>query len=133
MDFPDFENINEDHNRASQNHAFGDKNEIEIENMEFGNNNYNNYQNFNENYIPGQDQNANFNNMPWDNTVSNQMGYDQSQMEDGLDEVERKRIEERKAEEEQRRAKLMKKMNDELRIKQEFRDKAREYIENWRE
>jgi len=133
MDFPDFENINEDHNRASQNQAFGGENEIQIENMEFANNNYNNYQNFNDNYIPSNDQNSNFNNMPWDNTGANQMGYNQSQMEDGLDEVERKRIDERKSEEEQRRAKLMKKMNDELRIKQEFRDKAREYIENWRE
>ena len=41
-------------------------------------------------------------------------------------------MEDRKLEEEQRRAKIMKKMNDELRIKQEFRDKARDFIENWR-
>lgn len=42
-------------------------------------------------------------------------------------------MQERKKEDEARREKLMKKMNEEIRMKQEIRDKAREYLDNWRE
>ena len=55
------------------------------------------------------------------------LNYDSNEM----DEEERNRIKARKEEEEVRRAKIVKKMNDEMRIKQEFRDKAREYCDNW--
>ncbi len=129
MDFPQFENINEDNNDQNFNHGNFAGDEIQIENMEFNNNNY---QNFNENYNPNVFQNNNFNDMPWNNAVVSEMNYGNSAADCGLDEVERKRIEERKAEEDQRREKIRKKMNDELRIKQEWRDKSREYIDNWR-
>ena len=42
-------------------------------------------------------------------------------------------MEERRREEDERKSNLMRKMNDEIRIKQELRDKARQYLENWRE
>lgn len=129
MDFPQFENINEDSHQQNYNHGNFGGDEIQIENMEFNNNNY---QNFNDNYNPHENQNNKFNNMPWDNTGVSDINYTHSVVDDGLDEVERKRIEERKAEEDQRREKIRKKMNDELRIKQEWRDKAREYNYNWR-
>jgi hypothetical protein len=123
MDFPQFENINENNTQAA--HAydnFADNNEIQIENMEFNNN---------HNPI-SQNQNANYNNSAWENTSVGEMNYSHSASNDRLDEGERKILVERKEEEEQRRDKIFKKMNDELRIKQEFRDKAAEYIENWR-
>ncbi len=133
MDFPQFENINEDNNyqAANANNNFGDNNEIQIENVEYFDNNY---QGFNDNYNPGasNQQRVEYNNSAWENSAVDEMSYAQSAANDGLNEEERRRIEESKVEEEQRRAKIMKKMNDELRIKQEFRDKAMEYIENWK-
>lgn len=132
MDFPQFENINEDNNQAANAYNdFADNNEIQIENVEFTDNTY---QGFNDNYNQpaSHEQRIDYNNSPWEHTAVNEMSYAQSAVNDGLDDEERKRIEERRVEEEQRRAKIMKKMNDELRIKQEFRDKAMEYIENWR-
>ena len=48
-----------------------------------------------------------------------------------VDEEEENRQRQRKAEEDERRSKLMQKMNDEIRIKQELRDRARQYLENW--
>lgn len=132
MDFPQFENINEDNNQGANFHnEFADNSEIQIDNVEFTDNNY---QGFNDNYNPaGSNHNVNYNNAAWENTAVNEASYAQSAAaNDGLDPEERKRMEERKTEEEQRRAKIMKKMNDELRIKQEFRDKAMDYIENWR-
>lgn len=134
MDFPNFENINEDNNNNNNNfphndqQGFGGGDEVQIESMEFNNNNY---QGFNDNYNPSQSQNANYSNSLWENAPVNEMNFGHNE-DDGMDEQERKRIAERKEEEEQRRGKIMKKMNDELRIKQEWRDKAIEYIENWR-
>ena len=126
MDFPEFESTNQ--TLYNQNHQgnFGGDNEIQIENEEF-NNNYNNFPN--DNFNQNKDNDINYNNMEWNNVPSSDILY--GQQDNTLDELELKRIDERKIEEEQRRAKIMKKMNDELRIKQEFRDKAREYIENW--
>jgi hypothetical protein len=49
------------------------------------------------------------------------------------DEEEENRINQRRQEEDERKKKLMQKMNDEIRIKQEFRDNAREYHERFRE
>jgi hypothetical protein len=49
------------------------------------------------------------------------------------DEEEDKRISLRRNEEDERKKKLMQKMNDEIRIKQELRDKGREYYEKFRE
>ena len=129
MEFPQFENINQDLPKNQNKMSYGADNEIEIENMEFSNNN--NYQNFpNDNFNPNQDQNINYNNMEWNNVNAGDGFF--ANVDNVVDELERKRMEDRKLEEEQRRAKIMKKMNDELRIKQEFRDKARDFIENWR-
>lgn len=134
MDFPNFENINENNNIENNSHqennyqGFGGGDEVQIESMEFNNNNY---QGFNDNYNPSQSQNPDFSNSPWENAQVNEMNFGHTQ-DDGMDEQETKRIQERKEEEEQRRAKIMKKMNDELRIKQEWRDKAIEFIDNWR-
>ena len=131
MDFPNFENINEDNNynhHDQENAGMGGPDEVQIENMEFNNNNNNNYQGFNDNY---NRQNLSFSSIPCEDNQVNDINFGLTQ-DDRIDENERKRIEERKIEEEQRRAKIMKKMNDELRIKQESRDKALEYIENWR-
>lgn len=134
MDFPNFENINENHNNDNlsfsdhQEQGQGGRDEVQIESMEF---NDNKYKGFDDNYNLSQSQNANFNNSPWENAPVSEMNFGQSG-DDGLDEQERIRIQERKEEEEQRRAKIMKKMNDELRIKQDWRDKAVEFIENWR-
>jgi hypothetical protein len=50
-----------------------------------------------------------------------------------VDEEEENRINQRRQEEDERKKKLMQKMNDEIRIKQEFRDKGREYHERFRE
>lgn len=125
MDFPNFENNNQ--NQSTHNTGFYNRDdEIEIDNMEFNNNNY---QNYNDNYNPNIDH-INYNNMAWMNNPASNVEF--SAHNDGLDEVEKKRIEERSLEDEERRAKIMKKMNDELRIKQEFRDKARDFIENWK-
>lgn len=133
MDFPNFENINENNNyiqHEQENTGAAGHDEVEIESMEFNtNNNYN--QGLNDNYVPSQSKNANYSNMPWENSQVNEMNFGHTH-DDVMDENERKRIEERKTEEEQRRAKIIKKMNDELRIKQEWRDKAVEYIDNWR-
>jgi hypothetical protein len=132
MEFPNDENINEDinnfYNQGNYDQGFGGGDEVQIESMEFSNNKY---QNPNDNFNRSQSQNANFGNMPWENSPVNDMNYGQT-IDDGMGETERKMIEERKSEEEQRKAKIMKKMNDELRIKQEWRDKAEDYIENWR-
>ena len=49
------------------------------------------------------------------------------------DEEEENRINQRRQEEDERKKNLMQKMNDEIRIKQELRDKAREYHERFRE
>jgi hypothetical protein len=38
----------------------------------------------------------------------------------------------RKKEEEERRQRIINSMNEEMKIKQEFRDKAREFLENFR-
>ena len=129
MEFPQFENINQDLPNNQNIMNYGADNEIEIENMEFSNNN--NYQNFpNDNFNPNQDRDINYNNMGWNNVTGGDGFF--ANVDNAVDELERKRMEDRKLEEEQRRAKIMKKMNDELRIKQEFRDKARDFIENWR-
>jgi len=133
MDYPTFENINEggnieNNNYTNNNHqGYGGPDEVQIESMEFNNN----YQGFDDNYLPSQSQNANYSNNVWENTQVNEMNLGYTQ-DDGIDGHERKRIQERKEEEEQRRAKIMKKMNDELIIKQEWRDKAIEFIDNWR-
>ncbi len=134
MEFPQFENINEDNNQAANAYNnFENNNEIQIESLEFADNKY---QGFNENFnATGLNHNNDtYNNSPWENTNFNEAAiYAHSPAgNDGFDEAERRRIEERKTEEEQRRAKIMKKMNDELRIKQEFRDKAVGYVDNWR-
>jgi hypothetical protein len=50
-----------------------------------------------------------------------------------VDEEEENRQRARRAEEEERRSKLMQKMNEEIRVKQELRDRARQYLEDWRE
>jgi hypothetical protein len=39
----------------------------------------------------------------------------------------------RKKEEEERRQRIIKLMNDEMRMKQEYRDKARDFLENFSE
>lgn len=129
MEFPHFDNINADYsaNNIPNSTFFSKEDEIEIDNMEFNNNNH---QNFNDNYIPNNNENMNYNNMAWNNNPIAEGNF--SSLDDGLDEDEKKRIQERRQEEEERRAKIIKKMNDELRIKQEFRDKARDYVENWR-
>ena len=44
---------------------------------------------------------------------------------------EEKRILARRAEEDERRSRIIKLMNDEIRLKQEYRDKAREYEDNF--
>jgi hypothetical protein len=49
------------------------------------------------------------------------------------DEEEEKRIALRRSEEDERKRKLMQKMNDEIRLKQETRDKGREYQERSKE
>jgi hypothetical protein len=48
-----------------------------------------------------------------------------------VDEEEENRIRQRKAEEDERRSRLMQRMNDEVRVKQDTRDKARTYLEDW--
>ena len=130
MEFPQFENINEDNNPAANNfNNFADNNEIQIEDVEYTDNKY---QGFNDNYNPAApNNNNNYNNSPWENTPVNETSYARS-ANDGLNEEDKRRIEEGKAEEEHRRARIMKKMNDELRLKQEFRDKALDYFENWK-
>ena len=49
------------------------------------------------------------------------------------DEEEEKRIQARKAEEDERRSKIIGLMNEEIKLKQEFRDKARAYLDNFEE
>lgn len=49
------------------------------------------------------------------------------------DEEEEKRISARRVEEDEKKRNLMQKLNDELRIKQEMKDKAREYLERFLE
>jgi hypothetical protein len=49
-----------------------------------------------------------------------------------VDEEEENRLRQRKAEEEERRSKLMQRMNNEIRIKQEQRDKTGQYLEDWK-
>ena len=115
MNFDNQQNMNFN-NQQQQNTNMSGENEIQIENMEFSNKENMN-QSIGSNKIPGSQG------MDWNAMDSN--------VDDGLDEVEKKRIQDRKEEEEARRAKALKKMNDEMRIKQEFRDKAREYIDNW--
>ena len=39
----------------------------------------------------------------------------------------------RKKEEDERRARIISLMNEEIRVKQEFRDKARDYLDNFEE
>jgi len=133
MDFPNFENINEQNNKNIHDQEYaqmGGNDEVQIESMELNNNNNNGF-NY-DNYVPSsQTQNADFSSTPWENSQVNEMNFGHASA-DAMDEMESKRIEERKAEEELRRAKILKKMNDELRIKQEFRNKAIEYIENWK-
>ncbi len=49
------------------------------------------------------------------------------------DEEEEARISARKNEEQERRSKIITLMNEEIRVKQEYRDKAREYLDNFAE
>lgn len=134
MDFPNFDNTNDEtnnndnNNQANLDQEFGTGDEVQIESMDFNNNQS---QNYNDNYNASQTQNANYGNNAWENAPVNEISYGQT-IDHEMNEDERKMVEERKSEEEQRRAKIMKKMNDELRIKQEWRDKAVEYIDNWR-
>jgi hypothetical protein len=145
MEFPNFEttdnfvenqnfqNQNENNNfynqfdNHQQNNNFEDYNEIQIENMEF-NNDQSISQTIGFNQVPlSQGMNMG---MEWNQMNSNQMGMGHS---NDINDEERNRIQARKEEEEARRAKIVKKMNDEMRIKQEFRDKARQYCDNWNE
>ena len=112
----------QNNNFDQQNMNFGGENEIQIENMEFSNN-----EKTNPPMNQGMSQGMEFNEIP------NQMDSNPMGNFDDIDDEERNRIQARKEEEEARRAKIMKKMNDEMRIKQEFRDKAREYAEHWNE
>lgn len=156
MDFPNFENNNNDNNQSNNDNNFPDfnnqqqqqysnfdenqfnnnnnfdNNEIQIENVEFTNGEQSNQMNFNNNndFSHGQNTNSNMG-MDWNQMGSNQMPNDFQNSE--IDEEERNRIQLRKEEEDARREKIVKKMNYEMKIKQEFRDKAREYIDNWNE
>jgi hypothetical protein len=112
-------NVDNQQNNNFEN--FGGDNEIQIENMEFSNN-----EKTNQPMDHGMGQGMEFNEIP-NQMDSNHMGNSE------IDEEERNRIQARKEEEEARRAKIVKKMNDEMRIKQEFRDKAREYADHWNE
>jgi hypothetical protein len=104
--------------------------EIRIEdNNENNENNFNN-DNIQNNYQPYEDNNQEPN---WNiqsiqienNPISDPFGSYQ------VDEEEENRQRQRKAEEDERRTKLMQKMNDEIRVKQEGRDKAKSYLDNW--
>jgi hypothetical protein len=54
-----------------------------------------------------------------------------SYQQSAVDEEEENRQRQRKAEEDERRSKLMHRMNEEIRVKQENRDKARNHLEDW--
>jgi hypothetical protein len=80
---------------------------------------------------------GNIESMPWNNPVENTqhlsgLGQDPFSAYQ-VDEEEENRQRQRKAEEEERRTKLMAKMNDEVKGKQETKDKARDHLDQWKE
>jgi len=109
MSFPDFDN----------------NDEIQVENMGGSHDNQDNF-GFTNNY---QGSNDNYYNMQQTNDWAQNMGG--ASYENIVDEEEEKRAQARKKEEDERRAKIISLMNEEIRIKQEFRDKAREYLDNY--
>merc|ERR1712166_176197 len=95
-----FDQQNNNFDQQNNNHAGDDG--IQIENMEFSNNEKTNQpMQFNE--MPESSGQG----MDWNQMDSNPMGNS-----DEIDDEERNRIQARKEEEEARRAKIMKKMND---------------------
>lgn len=110
MDFPDFNN---------QNH----EDQIQVENMD--NNFMNNQLEQDHNQLNGYTNDWN-NNFP-----NNYGGVKVNEFAMAIDEQEENRIQMRRQEEEERRARIVQLMNDEMRIKQEWRTKAQEYLENY--
>jgi hypothetical protein len=122
MDFPDFGNNEDVHVEDNVNGEGANNTGYQVFGMEGG----------------GFDMDAgNWNNQPQEmlnnpSTTTNTATYDPFGAHQ-IDEEEENRQRQRKAEEEERRAKLMQRMNEEISVKQEIRDKARNYLEDWKE
>merc|ERR1711976_100361 len=82
----------------------------------------NNDGNFFQSQETQQNQGMNFNN--FDGALEGESGL--------VDEEEEKRLQARRDEENERRSKIVTLMNEEIRVKQEYRDKAREFLDNFR-
>ncbi len=134
MEFPDFDNNhnndnsdNNDNNNNNYNNYNNEEqsDEIQIEDAQGGLNEYiqHNSNEHIENSFPVTTDPAG--GLNWN------VGYSESQndFQIAVDEVEEKRILARRQEEDERRRRIVEMMNEEIRVKQEWRDKAREYIE----
>ncbi len=159
MDFPDlgsnqnqenaFQNVNDAQN--NENNDMNDMN-FDMGNMNMGQTSNNNDGIQIESMQPGQSSNndGGFNVMQNSNdgnffqsAETNQTQQAPSMNYDGfggdmgqnqiVDEEEENRIKARRDEENERRSKVVTLMNDEIRIKQENRDKAREFLDNYNE
>lgn len=136
MDFPEIQNNNEDEIQVDNVDGFGDilgdnqnpqMNNVNQGNM-FDNFSQNNHYEQFENPVHKPTTDAfefGGSDHGW-----NQQGGQNNYFDPVVDEEEEKRIQARRAEEDERRAKLIKLMNDEIKVKQEYRDKAREFLEN---
>lgn len=131
MDFPDLGFDNNTNQNDGQINNQDDN--IQVEQVEFAQNqSAHNASNSNfdfpgssQGFVMGQN-NPDGNFSAWGAALDNQ----ESSL---VDEEEEKRIKARKQEEDERRAKIIQLMNDEIRIKQENRDNARNFIDNFNE
>ena len=116
MDFPDFGNNDDNQNNFNQENENKENNDIVIN------------EDFNQGDIQGNFDHQSHNVVIGEGTSNNFMAMDWGAQ---TDPEETKRMEERKAEEDERRRKLNEKIEKELEDKQNRRKEAMEYLQRW--